>query len=193
MVKIVGIVVVIVLVILVVMGVGSYNTLYAKREALDARWSEVQVQLQRRNDLIPNLVGAVQGALTQEQKVFGEIARARAGLVNALASGDREQVVDADTQLTSALQGLKVLVQSEAYPQLRSNENIMNLQAQLEGTENRLAVARGDYNKVVQEYNTTRGRFPTVIIAGLLGFEREDDYFKATPEAQTAPKVELNK
>ena len=137
-------VVAVVVIGIVAIGVGSYNTLYAKREVINSRWAEVQNQLQRRADLIPQLVGAVQGALTQEQKVFGAIADARAGLVSALRSGNRDQVIDADNQLTSTLQRLQFLNITEAYPQLKSNENVMRLQDELAGTENRLAVARKD-------------------------------------------------
>lgn len=179
--------------ILVVLGISSYNSLFAKREAIEAQWSEVENQLQRRVDMVTQLVGAVQGILTQEQKVFGDIANARAGLTSALKGGSKQEVIDADNQLTSTLQRIQFLSITEAYPELKSNENVKSLQTEVVGTENRLAVARRDYNLVVQDYNTTRGKFPTVVIAGLLGFEREDSYFKAVPGATEAPKVELNK
>ena len=179
--------------ILVVLGISSYNSLFAKREAIEAQWSEVENQLQRRVDMVTQLVGAVQGILTQEQKVFGDIANARAGLTSALKGGSKQDVIDADNQLTSTLQRIQFLSITEAYPELKSNENVKSLQTEVVGTENRLAVARRDYNLVVQDYNTTRGKFPTVVIAGLLGFEREDSYFKAAPGATEAPKVELNK
>jgi LemA protein len=179
--------------ILVVLGISSYNSLFAKREAIEAQWSEVENQLQRRVDMVTQLVGAVQGILTQEQKVFGDIANARAGLTSALKGGSKQEVIDADNQLTSTLQRIQFLSITEAYPELKSNENVKSLQTEVVGTENRLAVARRDYNLVVQDYNTTRGKFPTVVIAGLLGFEREDSYFKAAPGATEAPKVELNK
>lgn len=179
--------------ILVVLGISSYNSLFAKREAIEAQWSEVENQLQRRVDMVTQLVGAVQGILTQEQKVFGDIANARAGLTKALKGGSKQEVIDADNQLTSTLQRIQFLSITEAYPELKSNENVKSLQTEVVGTENRLAVARRDYNLVVQDYNTTRGKFPTVVIAGLLGFEREDSYFKAAPGATEAPKVELNK
>lgn len=179
--------------ILVVLGISSYNSLFAKREAIEAQWSEVENQLQRRVDMVTQLVGAVQGILTQEQKVFGDIANARAGLTQALKGGSKQEVIDADNQLTSTLQRIQFLSITEAYPELKSNENVKSLQTEVVGTENRLAVARRDYNLVVQDYNTTRGKFPTVVIASLLGFEREDSYFKAAPGATEAPKVELNK
>lgn len=194
--KILLIVVAVIVVIggaLVLLGVSSYNSLFAKREAIDAQWSEVEVQLQRRVDMIGQLVGAVQGALTQEQKVFGDIAAARAGLTNALKGGSRDAVIDADNQLTSTLQRIQFLSITEAYPELKSNYNILRLQDDIAGTENRLAQARRDYNGTLQDYNTTRGRFPTVIIASILGFEREDKYFEASAGATEAPKVELNK
>src|SRR5688500_592498 len=109
------------------MGVSGYNTLTAKNETVQARWSEVENQLQRRADLIGNLVASVQGALTQEQEVFGEIAKARAGLTNALRGGSKEEVIDADNQLTSAMQRIQFLSIREAYPQLQSNQNIKDL------------------------------------------------------------------
>ena len=179
--------------ILLLLGVSSYNSLFTKKEAIEAQWSEVENQLQRRVDMVNQLVGAVQGILTQEQKVFGDIANARAGLTQALKGGSKQEVIDADNQLTSTLQRIQFLSITEAYPELKSNESVLRLQNEIAGTENRLAVARRDYNQTVQDYNTTRGKFPTVIMAGLLGFEREDEYFKAAPGATEAPKVELNK
>ncbi|MBK6314230.1 MAG: LemA family protein [Blastocatellia bacterium] len=179
--------------ILVLLGVSSYNSLFTKKEAIEAQWSEVENQLQRRIDMVTQLVGAVQGVLTQEQKVFGDIANARAGLTQALKGGSKQEVIDADNQLTSTLQRIQFLSITEAYPELKSNENVRRLQDEIAGTENRLAVARRDYNQTVQDYNTSRGQFPAVIMAGLLGFEREDNYFKAAPGASEAPKVELNK
>lgn len=173
--------------------VSSYNSLYTQKEAIDAKWANVETDLQRRSDLIPQLVGAVQGTLTQEQAVFGAIANARAGLTTALKSGNRSEVIDADNQLTSALQRIQFLSITEAYPELKSNENVLRLQDEIAGTENRLKVSRQDYNTAVQSYNTVRGKFPTVLLAGMLGFQREDAYFKSAPGAQEAPKVELNK
>ena len=159
---------------------------------MDAKWAEVQVQLQRRADLIPQLVGVVKGALSQEQIVFGQIADARAGLTSAMRGGSRQQIIDADNQLTSALGRINFLSITEAYPELKSNEAILRLQDQVEGTENRLNVARGDYNRSVQDYNTARGQFPAVLMASLLGYEREDAYYKAMPGAEQAPTIDLN-
>ena len=192
---VVGIIAVVVVVILaiVAMGAGSYNNLLTSREKVDRQWADVQTQLQRRADLIPNLVQVVQGEFTQEQQVFGQIAQARAGLTQAMAGGTKQQVIDADNQLTAALGRINFLSITEAYPELKSNQSVLALQNQVEGTENRLNTARQDYNAAVQDYNTTRGRFPTVLFASLLGYPREDAYYKAMPGAEQAPKIELNK
>jgi LemA protein len=193
--KLIVVVVVIVVIVLAVVGLGagSYNGLFAQRENVNAKWSEVEVQLQRRADLIPQLVAVVQGQFTQEQQVFGQIAAARAGLTSAMQGGSRQDVIDADNQLTSALGRINFLSITEAYPELKSSQSVLQLQTQIEGTENRLNVARGDYNRAVQEYNTARGKFPTVIMASLLGFGAENAYYKAMPGAEQAPKIELNK
>jgi LemA protein len=180
----------VVVIVIVAMVAGSYNSLVSSREEVDRQWANIESSLQRRADLIPNLVGAVQGAFNQEQAVFGEIARARAALVSALGSGDRAAVNTANNSLTSALAGLNVLVQNEAYPQLRSNEQVQALMAELAGTENRINVARGDYNNAVRQYNQAIRSFPTNIIAGMMGFEQAD-YFEADPAAKQAPKVEF--
>lgn len=185
--------VVLVVIVVVVMAIGSYNSLYTQKENIAGTWAEVQTNLQRRADLIPQLVGAVQGILTQEQQVFGQIAQARAGLTQAMQGGSRQQVIDADNQLTAALDRINFLSITEAYPQLKSNENVLQLQTEIVGTENRLKQARRDYNLAVQSYNTARGQFPAVLLAGLLGFEREDAYYKASPAAENAPSVDLNK
>lgn len=187
-----GVGILVVVLLLVVSGVGSYNSLFAKRESVEASWAEVETNLQRRADLIPQLVNTVQGALTQEQRVFGQIAEARAGLTRAMQGGSREQVIEADNQLSAALDRINFLSITEAYPELKSNENVLRLQDEIAGTENRLKQARRDYNLTVQDYNTTRGQFPTVIVASLLGFEREDDYYKSMPGAESAPEIRLN-
>jgi len=188
----VGALVVVVLLIVGVMAIGGYNSLVGKREEVNAKWSEVEVQLQRRADLINNLVGAVQGILTQEQVVFSEIANARAGLTSALARNDKAGAIAADNQLTSALSRLNFLSITEAYPELKSNENVLRLQDELAGTENRLAVSRGDYNRTVRDYNVARRTFPASLLAGLFGFTEETAYFEAAPESKQAPKVEFN-
>src|ERR1041384_7720700 len=152
----------------------GYNTLTTKHENVKGKWANTETQLQRRADLLGNLTEAAKMAGIQEQEVFGTIAKARSQLLNATSqppqgeAGDRtpeqkQQVIDAANQLGTTLGRLLVL--QEAYPQLRSNENFMKLQDELAGTENRIAVARNDYNAGVQDYNTTRARFPMVITA----------------------------
>lgn len=188
---IVGAVVVVILLACGVMAIGSYNTLVGKREEVTAKWSGIETQLQRRSDLIEQMVGAVKGALNQEQVVFGEIANARAGLTQALGRNDRAGAIAADNQLTSAIGKLNLLSITEAYPQLRSNDNILKLQDELVGTENRVAVARQDYNTAVKDYNLARRTFPAVLLAGLLGFGEETAYFQAESTSRQAPKVDL--
>src|SRR5271168_3324489 len=167
--------------------VGRRNQMAVKHVAIDAAWAQVDVVLQRRADLIPNLVETVKGFATQEQTVFGEIARAREGYMNATNPTDK---IAANAKLDSAL--TKVLLLSENYPQLRSNENFLRLQDELSGTENRIAVERRRYNEVIQDYNTYIALFPNSFIAGLSGFTRNDAYFKTDEGARQAPKVNFN-
>jgi len=167
------------------MAVGSYNTLTTKQEKVKVEFSNVDAQLQRRNDLIPNLVETVKGYAKHEEKVFSDIAEARSRLLNAKTVEEKSA---ADNQLTSALGRLLVL--TENYPDLKANEQFKTLMVQLEGTENRIAVARRDYNQIVLDYNTTRQRFPAVVMANILGFERADE-FKAEEGARQAPKVQF--
>jgi LemA protein len=164
---------------------GSYNGLVDKEEGVDQSFADLDAQLQRRNDLIPNLVAAVRGALEQEQAVFGEIARARQNYAGAESTEDR---LDAANEVGGAIGRLLVIV--ESYPQLQSNQNIQDLQVQLEGTENRIAQARRDYNGVVTDYNRSVRRFPRSLIAGIFGFDRKP-LFEADPEAGEAPTVDL--
>jgi LemA protein len=183
-----GLIVVIVLVLLALalgsMYVGRRNEMVRKRETVNAAWSQVDVVLQRRADLIPNLVETVKGIATQEQKVFGDIANARAALLSARTPSDR---IAANTQLDGALGRLLLIV--ENYPQLKSNENFLRLQDELAGTENRIAVERRRYNETVQDYNTYITLFPNNIVAGVSGFQRNDAYFKTEEGARQAPKV----
>ncbi len=165
------------------MAIGSYNTLTTKHEKVKVEFSNVDAQLQRRADLIPNLVETVKGYAKHEEKVFSEIAEARSRLLNA---GTVDEKSAANAQLTGALGRLLVL--AENYPDLKANEQFKTLMIQLEGTENRIAVARRDYNQTVLDYNTTRQRFPAVIMANILGFERAEE-FKAEEGARQAPKV----
>ena len=178
----------------------SYNELTAKQQRVKSQWAGVETQLQRRGDLINNLAEAAKMAGVQEQEVFGKIAEARSKLLNAQqvqpqgADGDKtpeqkQAVLEANNNLGSALGRLLVL--QEAYPVLRSNENFLKLQDELAGTENRIAVSRIDYNKSVEDYNTTRNSFPTVLTASLLGF-KEEPYFKADEASKEAPKLDAD-
>jgi LemA protein len=168
--------------------VSRRNQMAVKREAVNAAWSQVDVVLQRRADLIPNLVETVKGYAAQEQAVFGEIARARSALLNAKTPSDK---IAANQQLDSALGRLLVVV--ENYPQLKSNENFLRLQDELAGTENRIAVERRRYNETLQDYNTYISLFPNNLIASMGGFARNDAYFKADEGSRQAPKVNFEK
>src|SRR5467141_2640064 len=162
------------------------NQMAIKREAVNASWSQVDSVLQRRADLIPNLVETVKGIAAQEQTVFGDIAKARSQLLSARTPADR---ISANNQLDGALGRLLVIV--ENYPQLKSNENFLRLQDELAGTENRIAVERKRYNDAVQDYNTYIGLFPNNIFARWAGFQRNDAYFAAPEASREAPKVQF--
>jgi LemA protein len=179
---------VLVLFVLVVFGwaVGAKNTLVTEREAVNGAWAQVDVALQRRADLIPNLVATVQGFAKQEQAVIKEVTDARAALGGAR---NPQEKIDANSKLDGALSRLLVVV--ENYPQIKSNENFLRLQDELAGTENRIAVERRKYNDSVQKYNTDIELFPTSIAASLFGFHRNDAYFKTEPGARTPPKVQF--
>ncbi len=167
--------------------VSHRNAMVTKREAVNSAWSQVDVVLQRRADLIPNLVETVKGFAAHEEKVFGDIAAARAAMIGAKTPSER---IAANGQLDSALGRLMVVV--ENYPQLRSNENFLRLQDELAGTENRIAIERKRYNDTLQDYNTYIGLFPNNIVASLSGFTRNDAYFKAEEGSRQAPKVNFN-
>jgi len=166
---------------------GRRNQMAIKKEAVNAAWAQVDVVLQRRADLIPNLVETVKGFAQQEQTVFGEIAAARSALLGSKTPSDK---IAANGQLDSAL--VKVLAIAERYPELKSNENFMRLQDELAGTENRIAVERRRYNETVQDYNTYISLFPNSVIAGIAGFTRNDAYFKTDEGARQAPKVNFD-
>ena len=186
-----GIIVLIVLVIVVgfifMQYVGVRNTLVTKDQAVKAAWSQVDIVLQRRADLIPNLVETVKGFAQQEQTVFGDIARARSALLSA---GTPSEKIAANQQLDGALGRLLVIV--ENYPQLKSNENFLRLQDELAGTENRIAVERKRYNDALQDYNTYLLRFPNNLIAGFAGFKPNEAYFQASEASRQVPKVDFN-
>jgi LemA protein len=180
-----------IIVLLIFAGASSYigakNQMVTKNESVKAAWSQVDIVLQRRADLIPNLVETVKGFALQEQTVFGDIARARSRLLSANTPADK---IAANQQLDGALGRLLVVV--ENYPQLKSNENFLRLQDELAGTENRIAVERKRYNDALQDYNTYIGLFPNSFWAGIAGFKRNDAYFAASEGAKTAPKVDFS-
>ena len=179
-----------VLVLIALIVGGSYvscrNQLVRKNEAVKQAWAQVDVVLQRRADLIPNLVATVKGYAQQEQKVFGEVADARASLLNARTPGEK---IAANGQLDGALGRLLAIV--ENYPNLKSNQNFLALQDELAGTENRIAVERRKYNEALQRYNTSIELFPSNVVAGMSGMARNDAYFQTEPGARTAPKVQF--
>jgi LemA protein len=165
----------------------SYNNFVGQEEAIKAQWAQVENQLQRRNDLIPNLVESVKGIMQQEQDVFGRIADSRAKLAGATTP---EQQMQAANEQSAAL--ARLLVVMENYPQLRSNESVARLMDELSGTENRIAVERMRYNERVQAYNTLRRSFPSNITGGLFGF-KEHALFDAPKEAESVPRVNFGK
>jgi LemA protein len=186
-----------ILLVIVLIARGGYNRLVQLSQQTDSSWAQAQTDYERRMDLIPNLVATVSGAANFEKSTLTQITEARAsvGRVNfnaKAAPGDPAQLAafdQAQTQLSSALSRLLVVV--ERYPDLKSSANFLTLQAQLEGTENRIAVARRDFNDAVQKYNTAIKSFPAVLYAGALGFH-EKPYFNAAPGAETAPKVQFD-
>ena len=183
-----GILGVLILVVLMVFSsyVGARNQMVAKDQNVKAMWSEVDVQMERRADLIPNLVETVKGFTKEESTVFGDIANARAGMLNA--QGPQAKIA-ANGQLDSAIGRLLLL--TENYPQLKSSEQFMRLQDELSGTENRIGVARKRYNDAIQDYNTFILQFPNNIWAGMAGFKENSAYFAASPAARQVPNVKF--
>ena len=171
--------------VVVLYGIASYNGFVTKNTAVDSQWAQVETQYQRRFDLIPNLVSSVKGVLTQEQKVFGDIAEARTRYSGAKSVDEK---VTAAGNLDSALSRLLVIV--ENYPQLKSDTAVTGLMDELAGTENRVAVERGRFNTAVRDYNTTIKKVPGSFFASLFGF-RERPYFQASAGAETAPEVKF--
>jgi LemA protein len=184
-----GIVALIVIVGLIAGGmyVSSRNHMVTLNEQVRSDWAQVDVVLQRRADLIPNLVATVKGYAAQEVTVFGDIAKARSALLGAQTPADK---IAANGQLDGALGRLLLIV--ENYPQLKSNENFLRLQDELAGTENRISVERKRYDDDLQAYNTYIAQFPNEIFAHWAGFQRNNDYFTASPAAQEVPKVQFN-
>src|ERR1700719_4228502 len=188
MVKVLIVIAILALIAFVAFGqyVGVRNTLVTKNEAVKAAWSQVDIVLQRRADLIPNLVATVKGYAQQEQTVFGDIAKARSALLSA---GTPSAKIAANQQLDGALGRLLAIV--ENYPQLKSNENFLRLQDELAGTENRIAVERKRYNDALQDYNTYVQQFPNSLYAGFAGFKQNPAYFQASEASRQTPKVDF--
>lgn len=192
-----GALIVLVGVIVVLGGCGSYNRLVGLSQDVNSKWAQVQTDYQRRYDLIPNLVNTVAGAANFEKSTLTEITQARASVGQVQVnrnqapnnSAELDQYQRAQDQLSGALSRLLVVV--ERYPQLQANSNFRDLQAQLEGTENRIAVARRDFNQSVQTYNTAVQRMPTAIVAGLFHFPPKP-YFQSVSGAETPPKVQFD-
>ncbi len=184
----IGVIVVIVIAVLLIFGsyVSAKNQMVAKDESVKSSWSQVDIVLQRRADLIPNLVSTVKGYAKHEETVFGDIANARAGLLNAR---DPQAKIEANGRLDSAFGRLLAL--SENYPDLKSNQNFLALQDQLEGTENRIAVERRRYNETLRDYNTYIRQFPNSVWAGMAGFHANNAYFEASPTSRAAPNVQF--
>jgi len=177
----------IIIVVVVVAGVLIYNGLIQRRLRIDEAYAQIEVQLKRRWDLIPNLVNAVKGYMGFEQSVLENVTKARANAVAAGGQGPAQQAA-AENALTSTLRSLFAVV--ENYPDLKANQNVMNLQEQITTTENQISFARQHYNASVLDYNTSIATFPNVLIAGPFGFVRRD-FFDAEPEAQQVPTVDL--
>jgi LemA protein len=169
----------------------GYNTIQTYDEQANAAKQNIEVQLQRRADLVPNLVATVRAQAKQELDVFTQVAQARAGLVGAVQRGNPAEMANANEQLTGALRSLMVTV--EAYPQIKSDQAFLRLQDELAGTENRIAVSRNDYNQAVERYNTYIRRFPAVMTAKVVG-SKPREYFQVTNEAaREVPKVDFSK
>jgi len=169
----------------------GYNTIQTLDEQSNSARSQIEVQLQRRADLIPNLVSTVKGYAAREEQVFSDVAQARAGLLGAVQSHDPQQMADANAAATGALG--RLLAISEAYPQLKADQSFLRLQDELTGTENRIAVARGDYNNAAQDYNTYIRTFPTALTAKVIG-AKPKQYFEVTNAAnREAPTVDFSK
>jgi LemA protein len=179
------VIVVVILVILVIVCISIYNKMVKLSNQVDESWAQVENQLQRRYDLIPNLVETAKGYMKFEQETLIEVTKARASVGSAQTVNEK---IEANNQLTSALSRLLVVI--EKYPELKANENFVTLMAELSGTENRIAVERQRYNTKVREYNTYIKSFPAVIVSGLFGYSPKE-YFKSVEEAKEAPKVQF--
>lgn len=182
----IGILVVIAIIIIIAMLISSYNGIVSKAEEVDNKFATIDTQLQRRADLIPNLVNTVKGYAKQEQEIINSVTEARAKLAGATTVSEK---AEADGELTSALNRLMVVV--ENYPDLKSSQNFIQLSDELAGTENRIATARRDYNEAVKSYNLKIKKFPTNLIAGMFGYSQKD-YFEASEQSKEVPNVNFN-
>jgi len=183
------IIVLVVVVVIVAAIVGIYNGLISRRNQIDEALGQIQVQLKRRHDLIPNLVNAVKGYMEFEQKVLTDVTNARAAAVSAGAQGSVPQQAQAENQLTGALRSLFAVV--ENYPQLKANENVLSLQEELTTTENQISFSRQHYNATVLDYNNGIQTFPSNLLAGMFGFAKRQ-FFEAEVEAANVPNVDLS-
>jgi LemA protein len=181
------IVLIVIVAVVIIGGILLYNGLVQRRLRIDEAWAQIEVQLKRRWDLIPNLVNAVQGYMGFEQKVLTDVTQARANAVAAGAQGPAQSAA-AENMLTSSLRSLFAV--AENYPELKANTNVLQLQEQLTTTENQIGFARQHYNATVLDYNTSIATFPSVLIAGPLGFGKRD-FFDAEPAAEAVPTVNL--
>lgn len=181
-----GLIIGVILVLFVIYGIGSYNSLVDKQAEVDSQWGKVESKLQRRYDLVPNLVNSVKGSMKQEKDVFGDISDARAKMAGAKGVNE---VSEASGEMEGALS--RLLVVMENYPELKSNDNVKTLMTQLEGTENRISVERDRYNESVKKYNVAVTRFPKSIIANISGFDKKD-FFEAQDGAEVAPTVDFS-
>lgn len=182
---IIGAIILIIVLIIASLG-GAYNKMLNKSEEVNSKWSQIDVQLQRRADLIPNLVNTVKGYNIHEKEILTNIAASRAKLAGA---GSVAEKAEANSQLNNAISRLLVVV--ENYPELKASANFQNLMDELSGTENRISVARKDYNESVKDYNLVVKKFPNNMIAGMFGFENKD-YFEASEISKEVPNVDFN-
>ena len=185
----VAVIIIVVVVLLLLFVALAYNSLIRGRNRVDNSWSQIDVQLKRRYDLIPNLVETVKGYAAHEKGTFEAVTNARANAIDAQSGGDVAQQAQAENQLSGALKSLFAV--AEAYPDLKANQNFLGLQEELSSTENKIGFARQHYNDVVRDYNTSTQVFPANVVAGSFGF-REEPFFEVTePEARNAPKVQF--
>ncbi len=178
-----------ILVLLIIFTVGMYNRMVALDQEVIQSWAQVENQLQRRNDLIPNLVETVKGYASHEKSIFIAVSEARAKLAGAIKTGSQADKIVAANEMNSALS--RLLAIAENYPDLKASENFVRLQDELAGTENRIAVERMRYNRSVQTYNTAVKKFPAVLFVSRFGFDRAKPYFEAAPSAKAVPKVKF--